>query len=58
MKTYTQEEVDALIYKGHGDVLNTDFGQLVIYTGIFIWWDGTYHDCPDPSYQSESQIKQ
>ena len=49
MITYTEKEVNDLIAQGHGTVEHDNTGQLVIYTGIFQWEDGTYHDEPDPS---------
>lgn len=52
MKTYTEQEIcDILIpFTNAGmEVLTDDFecneiGQLVVYTNIFKWTDGSYHD--------------
>lgn len=43
MKTFTKEEVR----EQHGR-------ELMVYTGIFEWNDGTFRDEPDPSYEDES----
>jgi hypothetical protein len=47
MKTFTQQEVDTLCGMG-GDCEHDNQGQLVIYTGIYEWDDGTFHDEPEP----------
>lgn len=55
MKTYSQQEVDDLIQGPSQDrsgrpILSSwqsDYdneGQVIIYTGVFRWSDGTYHD--------------
>ncbi len=52
MKNYTEEEGVAEIIAGIDgtEACETDNqGQLVIYTGIFIWDDGNIHDQTDPS---------
>jgi hypothetical protein len=43
-------EVDKAIMCDSYDEYETDNeGQLVIYTGVYRWEDGTYHRVPDPS---------
>jgi hypothetical protein len=53
-KTFTiaevQDGIQDLVGGAHPGEMSTDNdGQLVIYTGIFRWDDGTYHDEPDPT---------
>lgn len=49
MKTYSQEYVDKLIESLSGMMSQGEDneGQLIIYTNIYSWKDGTYHDEPE-----------
>ena len=53
MDTFTNEEVVHLIVDGNPKNANdveTDYdGQLIIYTGIYVWKDGSFHDEPEPN---------
>lgn len=46
MKTFTTEEVEEVF--ASKNTLGVDlYGQLIIYTGMFQWSDGTYRDEPE-----------
>ncbi len=51
MKTFTKEEVDARTNVPQGDLEHDNHGQLIIYTGMFQWNDGTVRNEPDPNYE-------
>jgi hypothetical protein len=57
MKTYTSEEVDNII--GYGDVERDNEGQLILYTSIYAWQDGSYHDEAESSFTllSDEDVK-
>ncbi len=48
MQTFTEEQVDQML-KCSGTLEHDNHGQLLIYTGVFQWADGSYHDEPDPN---------
>lgn len=48
MNTYTEEQVQQML-NALGTYEHDNQGQIVIYTGVFEWEDGTYHDAPDPN---------
>lgn len=53
MKTYTLEEVMQMHASTPGALDYDNQGQLVFYTNIFRWQDGTYRDQIDPSIEEE-----
>ena len=54
MITYSQEEVDEIIRIHLKDEGERDLqGQIVIYTNIFQWKNGEFHDSPDPSLEDD-----
>jgi hypothetical protein len=53
METYTEEQVKEKTACTQGEWEHDNQGQIVIYTGIFAWQDGTFHDEPDPSLENE-----
>jgi len=54
MAKLTDYEVCQRIIKnflaGRSDVQNDNHGQLIIYTGIFEWSDGSFHDDEESRY--------
>ena len=53
MKTYTFIEFDQHIMDGGGDLQTDNVGQLIIYSGLFRWNDGSIRDQPDPSWDDD-----
>lgn len=50
MKIYTEEafaELTAEQLLEHAEMDKDSLGQVVIYTGLFVWSDGTYRDEPE-----------
>lgn len=57
MRIFTNQEVSdaCTVTSNFGCELEHDnHGQMIIYTGIFRWEDGTYRDEPDPTYDEDS----
>lgn len=57
MKTYTPEEVDAKNF----NTIRFDFGrdmegQIIIFTNIYEWEDGSYHDEPELNQPTHYQL--
>jgi hypothetical protein len=52
VQTYTDEQVNKML-SCLGTLEHDNQGQLVIYTGVFKWTDGSYHDEPDPNQEDE-----
>jgi hypothetical protein len=51
MKTYTEEQVRKIVrdHAEFSDVDQTDYaGQVIIYTGVFLWSDGSFRDEEEP----------
>ena len=54
MKIFTEQEIDTLFSYtvGSGDFQRDNSGQVVIYTGVFEWDDGTFRDEPESKTNS------
>ena len=56
MYIYTDEEVAAFKYNIKNDGDTTDnYGQIIIYTGVFEWSDGTLRNEAEPSASDEAE---
>lgn len=44
--------IAAKIADGAADIQDDGSGQVIIYSNVFSWEDGTYRDAPDPDYES------
>lgn len=57
MKTYEKNSSamdDAFFIEGEDSCERDNNGQLVFYTGVFEWKDGTFHDEEDPAFEDGS----
>ena len=52
MKTYTEDQVQQML-NALGTYEHDNQGQIVIYTGVFEWRDGSFHDEVDPSWEGD-----
>ena len=52
MESYTEEQVNKML-ACLGTLEHDNQGQLVIYTGVFRWHDGSFHDEVDPSLEDD-----
>jgi hypothetical protein len=55
MKIYTNDEVNGMLDCNlPGSSLEYDnHGQMIIYTGLFRWLDGSIRDVEDPEYDDD-----
>jgi hypothetical protein len=59
MKTYSEAELQLLRsnWQSNGCFYAHDNdGQVIVYTNVFAWKDGSYRDEPDPSYNDEDDL--
>ena len=54
MRTLTEQDAVDSALKDDLTTLDND-GQIVIYTGVFRWGDGSLHDEADPSIEDMSE---
>jgi len=47
MKTYTKDEIMKLVRMDPREFDKDNDGQLIIYTGVYEWSNGEYHDEPE-----------
>ena len=52
MQTFTEEQVDKML-SCLGTLEHDNQGQIVIYTGVFQWRDGSFHDQEDPNLEDD-----
>lgn len=54
METINKKDVnEQLSHCEYNDCQRDNQGQLIFYSGIFEWEDGSFHDEPDPSYDEQ-----
>ena len=54
MRTFTAEEVNRIRRATvNGKLERDEHNQLIVYSGIFEWDDGTYRDQPQPDNNTE-----
>lgn len=53
MRIIPQAEVDRKTNCEGGELLPDEAGQLIVYTCMFQWMDGTERDEPDPTYDPD-----
>lgn len=51
MKTFNEKEVEARTNCPGGQLEHDNQGQIIVYTGLYQWNDGTVRDQPDPNYR-------
>lgn len=50
LKEYSAGEVNELLsHCEYNECEQDNHGQIIFYSGIFEWQDGTFHNLPDPS---------
>jgi hypothetical protein len=45
-----------MVRSGQADIQNDNSGQLVIYTGLFRWADGTVREEEDPTARDDRVV--
>jgi hypothetical protein len=58
MREFTLDQVKNII-KNNVDICGFDFdnqNQIIIYSGIYQWQDGTYHDEPEKDVEDDDLI--
>jgi hypothetical protein len=49
-KTEFDRQVIESLVQDHADIQTDNEGQLLIYTGLYEWCDGSIHNEPDPHW--------
>lgn len=55
-KTEFDRQVIESLVQDHADIQTDNEGQLLIYTGLYEWCDGSIHNEPDPHW-GDQQMK-